>query len=79
MVCRPNTITTAPAIFDSRRSRSSRNWPSALAAAPREMNTNEKPRMKKIDAIRTRRRDAATDRAAALPVPCISSRLTPEM
>ena len=51
----------------------------ALAAAPSEMNTNEKPRTKKSDAMTTRRRDAAIAAAPAPPVPCISSSVTPEM
>ncbi len=43
-----------------------------------EMNTNEKPRMKKIDATTTRRRACARSMVLA-PVPSISSRVSPEM
>jgi len=52
--------------------------PSALAAAPKEMKTNEKPRMKNTEAVSTRRLAMAAA-AAVAPVPCISSRLRPEM
>ena len=71
-------MTMTAAIFASSRCRSSMYWPSTLAAAPKQMKTNEKPRMKKIEATSTRRR-AAPSVIAASPVPCISSSVSPEM
>ena len=71
-------MTTTAATFAMILLHSRRKDPSALAAAPNEMKTNEKPRMKKIDATTTRRRACARSMVLA-PVPSISSRVSPEM
>ena len=53
IVCRPMTITSAPAIFSKRLLLRKRNRPMTLADAPRAMNTSEKPSTKASDVMST--------------------------
>jgi glucose/arabinose dehydrogenase len=87
IVCRPKTMMMAPARRLKSACRSLRNWPTALAAAPRDTNTSEKPRMNASDDQTTWRRAAAAGATAtptpappaATAVPRISSSERPEM
>ena len=53
IVCRPMTITSAPATFSKRLLFRNRNRPMTLADAPRAMKTSEKPNTKNSDVTST--------------------------
>jgi hypothetical protein len=67
----------APAMRPRTVSRDIRNWPIALADAPSEMKTSEKPRMKASEDMITRLRTGAA--TTAVPVPRNSSSDSPEI
>ena len=68
---------TTPAILPITESHFIRNPPTAVADAPSEMNTSEKPRTKATDEMSALRRAPGAGDASVVP-PRISSSVTPD-
>ncbi len=78
-MCRPNRMMTTPAILPRSDRCSISTTPMAVAEAPSEMKTSEKPSTKASDMMTALRRDAGRRAdGAPVPVPRISSSVTPD-